>query len=211
MSEMKVSTFHHRGEIAEPRWMPIRWPIKSRIFAPKVTNGRAVEDPIETWMTFYVALPDGRPFRTTEIHPDRVNVTISAVDFYPLHSKLPSLAGVFDNLPLQRTAQGTTFRDSNGFKFNDLTIGEDWRGVYYDLSSEIHRAEWDIFARWNENDEIDGILKCGSVDVFAFPSCTLHKKHEPIFLEARFDRDVLNRLNEVELILDTAARCLRDL
>ena len=209
ISEMKVSQFHLRGEITEPRLLPITWPIESRIFRPTVVDGRAVEDPNENGMSFRISLRSGGPLFIADLHSVQLNISISGADKLPIHSRLGRYGGRRTSKPhFEKNADGSTFIASDGYEFSGLALDGGWKGIFYPNARPGYNDGRDVFAKWNSSNEIDAILYCNSPDRYPTPTCELAIKEEPVFAKTRFFRTELGDVQQIESRTREFTKCL---
>ncbi len=110
-----MSAFHHRGAIADARWIELRWPRAARVPGPAVEDGRAVEPDRD--MGFRLDIDSGRPLDLKSgLRDGAMLAGITAVDQYPLHSYLGFYGGARDRV-LLRQPDGTTYDTSEGYEF----------------------------------------------------------------------------------------------
>ena len=206
VSEIPVSTFHHRGEIALPRHMEVRWPREARVLGPSVVDGRAVETDDD--QGFVISIDTGAPFTGSGLDPDELKIRTRAVDHYPVYSRLGQYGGLsLSQAPLLQRPDGTTYHSSEGYERTGQTLPGGWIGVRYpDPPPGGYRA--DLFARWNDDGEIDAVLNCGTERDYPNPSCDLEIKEEPISVRGNFDRDRLPDLPLIERRLREFALCM---
>ena len=206
VSEIPVSTFHHRGEIAPPRHMEVRWPREARVLGPSVVDGRAVETDGD--QGFVISIDTGAPFTGSGLDPDELKIGTRGVDYYPVYSKL----GFYGGAPSQKRAllqrpDGTTYHSSEGYERTGQTLPGGWIGVRYP-DAQLGADRNDLFARWNDTGEIDAVLRCKTERNYPNPSCDIEVKEEPLLVTGNFDRDRLPDLPLIERRLREFALCM---
>ena len=205
VSEIPVSTFHHRGEIAPPRHMEVRWPREARVLGPSVVDGRAVETDDD--QGFVISIDTGAPFTGDGLDLDDLHIGTGAVDHYPVYSRLGHLGGQSIGRDLLRRPDGTTYHSSEGYERTGQSLPGGWTGVRYRDGHFLARRD-DLFARWNDVGEIDAVLRCKTERDYPNPSCDLVVKEEPIIVRGNFDRDRLPDLPLIERRLREFALCM---
>ena len=205
VSEIPVSTFHHRGEIAPPRHMEVRWPREARVLGPSVIDGRAVETDDD--QGFVISIDTGAPFTGSGLDPDELKIRTRAVDHYPVYSRLARLGGMSIGRELLRRPDGTTYHSSEGYERTGQTLPGGWIGVRY-LNAQLGAGRDDLFARWNDTGEIDAVLRCKTERNYPNPSCDIEVKEEPLLVTGNFDRDRLPDLPLIDRRLREFALCM---
>ena len=204
VSEIPVSTFYHRGEIAPPRHMKVRWPRDARVLVPSVVDGRAVETNDD--QGFVISIDTDAPFEGGGLDPDKLKIRTRAVDHNPVYSRLGRLGGMSIGRDLLRRPDGTTYHSSEGYERTGQTLPGGRVGVRYP-DSQLGAGRDDHFARWNDDGEIDAELRCKTERDYPNPSCDLEIKEEPISVRGNFDRDRLPDLPLIERRLREFALC----
>ncbi|SFI65507.1 hypothetical protein [Celeribacter neptunius] len=211
-SDLQVSTFHHHGIIAPPRWITLHWPRNGRIFGPKVVDGKATETDPD--MGFQILIDTGEPKRLAPVHPDQLNVAIRAVDYYPVYSMLGLYAGMpMGKRELLTNQNGTTYYSSEGYEFTGETLLQGWRGVEYSDPRPTTHDEFyvhTITPKALSPENVDAVLACSSAEKSLNPSCKIIIKEEPLFATTGFDRDRLGDLDLIERRTRDFTKCLME-
>lgn len=207
-SEMPVSTFHHRGVIAEPRYMPVTWPdLSRRLGGPTMKDGRAIET--DSGMLFEVDLHTGEALYLHREDGEQLSINITAVDYLPIASFLDVITGRgVAKSELVFRPDGTTYWDWSGYIETGEVLNGDWIGVTYPSVSDYRRADEGAYIKVDQNGEIARLLNCGRPSAYPTPYCQLQMKAEPLRVSVRFPRALFDQIDEIDMMAADFAECM---
>lgn len=207
-SEMPVSTFHHRGVIAEPRYMPVTWPdLSRRLGGPTMKDGRAIE--ADSGMLFEVDLHTGEALYLHREDGEQLSINITAVDYLPIASALNRLTWRSSSeVELRNRPDGTSYWSWDGYIETGEVLYQEWIEVTYPSSPDWARAQAGVYIKADQSGTVARILNCGRHAEYVNPFCDLYFKAEPLEVSVRFPRALLDQIDEIDMMSAEFAECM---